>query len=109
MGDRNETGTFGRRLKKARSAAGLTQRELGDKINVTAQAISQYEQDKRRPGFEIACSMADILGCDIRWLMGGTATLAEGATLAEEVASLPKEALAELKYYVDYLTQKYKQ
>lgn len=108
MGDYSDTGTFGARLKTARHAQGLTQHELGEKINVTAQAISQYEQDKRRPGFEIVYSISRILDCDIRWLLGGSDVQTGADCLAEEVAALPKEALDELKNYVDYLKQKYK-
>ena len=38
-----ETHSIGERISKLRANSGLTQKELGDKLNVTAQAVSKWE------------------------------------------------------------------
>ena len=42
---------FGSRLKKLRQKAGMTQSELGEKVNVTKVSICCYEKGTRTPGF----------------------------------------------------------
>ena len=41
--------SFGYRLKEARKRAGMTQKELGNKLHVSASMIAQYETNKRKP------------------------------------------------------------
>ncbi len=59
-------------LRTARKAAGLTMRELGDKVGVSESAISQYENGKREADFETALKIGEILGCSIDYLLRGT-------------------------------------
>lgn len=40
---------FGDKIRTARKAAGLTQRELADRINVSNTSISNWEKDISRP------------------------------------------------------------
>lgn len=40
---------FGKKIREARKAAGLTQRELATKINVSNTSISNWEKDLSRP------------------------------------------------------------
>lgn len=40
---------FGNKIREARKAAGLTQRQLADKINVSNTSISNWEKDLSRP------------------------------------------------------------
>ena len=44
--------TTGERIQKARKAAGLSQKELGKKLGVSASMIGQYENDLRIPKIE---------------------------------------------------------
>lgn len=62
--------TTGERIKQARIAAGLTQKELADKIGVKFSAIHKYESGivvnlKR----ETIASLADALNVKPSWLM----------------------------------------
>ncbi len=38
--------TTGENIKKARKAAGLTQQQLADKLNITQSAVAKFESDK---------------------------------------------------------------
>lgn len=49
---------FGERLKRLRTAEGLTQAELGRRIGRTVTAISKYESGAMKPTLEIAVDLA---------------------------------------------------
>ena len=42
---------FGNRLKQLRLAAGLTQKQLADKLRITKSVVSYYELQERSPFF----------------------------------------------------------
>lgn len=54
---------IGRRLRELRHEQGLSQKELGEKLGLSASAIGMYEQDRREPDNEILgkmCRFFDI-------------------------------------------------
>lgn len=53
------------KLLKLRKERGLTQSQLGDKIGVSKQAISYYENDEKTPSFNAICKLASALGCKV--------------------------------------------
>ena len=53
--------TVGEQIKKYRKKAGLSQRELGEKLGVSQQHIAQYESGKRTPKIENLNKIADAL------------------------------------------------
>lgn len=57
--------TTGERIKAARINAGLTQRELAERLNVSFVNISQWENGVRNPKIETLQRIADALG--ISW------------------------------------------
>jgi len=62
---------IGQRLKVARTAAGLSLRELQEKIGnlVTAQMIGRYERDEAMPGSAILIALADALDVSENYLV----------------------------------------
>lgn len=58
--------TMGNFLKTTRIAAGLTQKELANKIGVSYQNISQYERDLRNPKNETLEKIAKALGYNFK-------------------------------------------
>ncbi len=57
--------TTGELIKAARKKAGLTQAELGAKLNITPAAISQFEKPSSNPTFETLEKISNALGCKI--------------------------------------------
>ena len=57
--------TIGENIRKARKAAGLTQKELGRLLNVTSATISAFENNKTNIKATTAARIADALNCDI--------------------------------------------
>ncbi len=53
------------RLKELREAAQLTQLELGTRLNVEQNTVSQWESGARNPRADKLPQLARILGCTI--------------------------------------------
>ena len=63
---------IGQRLKLARSAAGLSLRDLSTKVGnrITAQAIGKYERNESMPSSGVLIALADTLGVSVDYLVG---------------------------------------
>jgi len=66
----SKTVTFASRLKDARTAAGLTRKELAAKAGLSWQAVRAWEQGAREPGLSSLVALAGALGSDPARLMG---------------------------------------
>ena len=64
--------TTGERIKAARKSAGITQKELADRLGISYQGIAQWENDLRNPKRETLHRIADALGVTTYDLMGQT-------------------------------------
>src|SRR5580700_2375212 len=56
--------TFGKVLKEARLALGLSQQDLACKLGVRASHVGYLEQGRRRPSLTLLNALADTLGVD---------------------------------------------
>ena len=56
---------IGKYIKNKRKEAGLSQKALGEKLNVSQQMIAQYETGKRKPKLDTLISIANALDIDI--------------------------------------------
>lgn len=61
---------FSKILKEERVKANLKQAELGEKIGLSLQAISGYEQGTREPKIEVLIKLADVFDLSIDQLVG---------------------------------------
>ena len=80
--------TTGQKIKEARKKAGLTQKELGQKLGLSFQAIAQWENDLRNPKFETLKKIADALGVNIDSLL-------DESTLAQIEANVVHPSLVD--------------
>ena len=64
---------IGQRIKEAREAKGLTQAQLGEKLNVkvTATAISLYEKGDRDVPVDVLTEIANLTGVALEYLASG--------------------------------------
>lgn len=62
--------TFGQRFQRLRKSAGLTQEEVATKLNITAQAVSKWENDVSAPDISVLVELSDILGVTLNELLG---------------------------------------
>ena len=61
---------FGKKLKKLRQNAGLTQQQLADKLWVTKTTVSYYELSDRNPSPEILIKIAKAFHVSTDYLLG---------------------------------------
>ena len=61
----SEYDTLGRRIAKARKAAGLSQAQLAEELNVSFQAVSLWENDKTLPDTANLIQAAKVLGVSV--------------------------------------------
>ena len=62
--------TFGQRFTKLRKEKNFTQEEIALKLNISAQAVSKWENDISMPDISILTSIADIFDITLDELWG---------------------------------------
>lgn len=62
---------IGKQIKKHRAELGLSQEEFADKIFVTRQSVSNWENDKNYPDINSLVLMAEIFGVSLDSLVKG--------------------------------------
>lgn len=62
--------TFGQRFSRLRKNKGLTQEDVALRINITAQAVSKWENDISSPDISILPELADMLCVSLDELLG---------------------------------------
>lgn len=63
--------TIGKRIAQLRKEKGLTQEELSQKMEVSAQAVSKWENDQTCPDIASLPKLAKILGVTVDELLSG--------------------------------------
>lgn len=58
------------RIKQLREAAGLSQRELGERIGISGPAVAMWESGENRPSLTNLEKLADVLGVSIDAILG---------------------------------------
>lgn len=70
-GDINEVrDSFGSRIKKLRTDRKWTQEQFAERLDVTAQVISNYERDYREPEFSTLIKIAKLFKVTTDYLLG---------------------------------------
>ena len=64
------TETFGQRFSRYRKAKGFTQDDIANKVNVSSQAVSKWENDINMPDVGILLTLGEILGVSTDELLG---------------------------------------
>lgn len=60
---------IGERLKMARQMSGLSMRDLADRVDVSAMAISKYEKDQMMPGSDVLVRLAQALDVKVAFFL----------------------------------------
>lgn len=82
-----DTAKFGAFLAKLRKSADMTQSELGDRLNLTRQAISRYECGDSFPDISILGEIAKIFGVPVELLISSGDPTSGEAEIFGAVAS----------------------
>lgn len=57
-----DTILVGKQIASLRKAKGLTQNQLGERLNISFQAVSKWERGEALPDISILVDLANILG-----------------------------------------------
>lgn len=79
------------RLKELRTAKGMLQREVAEKLNMDRTNYLKYESGAYEPRIDLLWAMADLFGVSVDYLIGRTnekSPTHEGAELSEVDAEL---------------------
>ena len=89
----------GRKISELRKAKNMTQLELADKMNVSFQAVSNWERGNSMPDISKLPELAEIFGTSIDVILGAKSELIESAAEGklEEYVSENKVSVEELK------------
>lgn len=58
------------RIKQLREAAGMSQRELGERIGISGPAVAMWESGENRPSLTNLEKLADVLGVSVDAILG---------------------------------------
>lgn len=61
---------FAKKLKTLRELAGMSQKDLADKVGISTVMISQYENGKKMPGRDTLKKLAAVFGTSTSDLLG---------------------------------------
>ena len=64
--------TLGTRLVELRKKYNFTQADIGEKLNVSVQAVSKWENDLSLPDYDYLIKLADLFNTSIDELLGRT-------------------------------------
>lgn len=81
---------IGKRIKEAREALHLTQKELADKIGITASSITNYENETSHPKEPILYKLINELQVDANFLFQDSVATKKSSAEAEDDFRLNK-------------------
>lgn len=99
---------IGKRLKLARAAAGLSLRDLAQRIDnrVSAQQIGKYERDEDVPGSAVLITLSHALGVSVDYLVGDQEMVLEGVEFRKKQITSKKEQ-AQIQAKALHLIERY--
>lgn len=104
---------FGRRLAELRRSAGLTQKQIGERVGVSNRVIHYYEGETNYPPAHLIEPLAKALNVSVEELLGVKAIKQQRdpqhAALwrrLKKIETLPKQDQKALLHYLDALVKK---
>jgi class 3 adenylate cyclase len=68
----------GERIRTRRERLGITQRDVANGLQVSAQAVSKWERGDNAPDVGVLVALSRLLGVSLDWLLGGHAPTDDG-------------------------------
>lgn len=96
--------SFADKIKKYRNENQLTQEKLAEKLSVSRQAVSKWEQGRGYPEIESLKTIAELLGCSIDSLISREETTALSIETSNRVKKSSKKFTVSLAALVVLLT-----
>lgn len=85
---------IGRKLKEARTASGLSQENVAEKINVSRQTISNWETEKTYPDIISVIKLSDLYSISLDDLLKGDPKMTEHLEESTNVVKSSKKLIS---------------
>lgn len=85
---------IGRKLKEARTASGLSQENVAEKINVSRQTISNWETEKTYPDIVSVIKLSDLYSISLDDLLKGDPKMTEHLEESTNVVKSSKKLIS---------------
>lgn len=106
--------TTGERIRQLRDSRNITQTALADFLNVSPSTIGMYEQNRRKPSFEMLEAIADFFNVSLDYIMCKD-DVSKPAVTDEDIKfalfgedEITDEMYEEVKGFAEYVKQKYR-
>ena len=93
---------FGETLKGLRLRAGLTQKQLAERIGITSSVVSYYELSERNPSPETLIKLASVFHVTTDFLLG----IQKNPETTLDVSGLDKEEIELLEHMIAVFRRK---
>lgn len=102
--------TLGQQITALRKKKGISQADLGKRVETSGDIIGRYERDEVKPSIEVVIRMADALEVSLDYLVGKTDMELDSSTLnrIREVSMLPEQDKQQVFMVVDALIRDFK-
>jgi len=95
------------RLRAAREAAGITQKEAADALGITLQAISSYERAVTRIDVESLGILCKLYGVSVDTIVNGFSPDIRAAAAHFNPEKLTEEGRLMYEQYIQYLADRF--
>ena len=88
---------IGKKLQTIRKSNGYTQEQLAEQIGVSVRYVSDVEQDRAKPSYEVLIKICNIFKISLNQVFSEYLTVTENKSLAYPLAGYEKLAEADKK------------
>ncbi len=93
---------IGKKLQTIRKSNGYTQEQLAEKVEVSVRYISDIEQDRAKPSYEVLIRICNIFKISLNQIFSEFLTITENKSLAYPLAGYEKLSETDKKT-IEYL------
>lgn len=100
---------IGKNLQKIRKSYGYTQEKLAEKIEVSIRYVSDIEQDRAKPSYEVLIRICNLYKIGLNQIFSGYLTNTNNKTLEYSLSGYEKlsnEDKETIKYLITYFNKK---
>lgn len=101
------------RIKSLREELNMTQQELANKLQGAKSTIAMYENETRKPSYEVLIKLSEIFNCSIDYLLGKSdvrnidlSNIRFAQHNGIDTNGLSEEDIEEIKKQVEYMKWK---
>lgn len=100
---------IGKNLQKIRKSYGYTQEKLAEEIEVSIRYVSDIEQDRAKPSYEVLIRICNLYKIGLNQIFSGYLTNTNNKTLEYSLSGYEKlsnEDKETIKYLITYFNKK---